>query len=330
MRLPPARPGRRFRDTIILTVAWVAVVAIVAAVGLRGHPATRDTAGSMHASSAAPSFGPSLAPTPEPSTSAAPSAAPRKTAAASAAATARANRVAGARATIEGMIAGGPGGGVSVAVQDLTTGRSYTAGATSGMMTASAYKLLVLETLLLQRQSSGYWLSEYEVGEATAAIEQSDNTSGYDLFLDAGGDTGLQSALQTFGMTHTVPGIDDPTFTTTSAMDCLALVRNLAKNGPLNAGSRTFVLGLMRNVEADQRWGVGAAADPGTTFANKNGWLDIDSDGGLWAVNSVGVVTAHKHTLLLSVMTQHNPDFQTGVDRVEALAKATAAAALTG
>jgi beta-lactamase class A len=305
---------------MILTLAWVAVVGIVAAVGLRGHTATRETAGSMHASGAAPSFGPST--TAAPSTSAAPSAAPRKPAAA----TAKVKRAAAARATIKRMIAGAPGGGISVDVRDLTTGRSYTAGATSGMMTASTYKLLVLETLLLQRQSSGYWLSEYEMGEATAAIEQSDNTSGYDLFLDAGADTGLESALQTFGMKNTVPGFDDPTFTTTSAMDCLALVHNLVNDGPLNAGSRSFVLGLMRNVQADQRWGVGAAADPGTSFANKNGWLDIDSDGGLWAVNSVGVVTAHKHTLLLAVMTQHNPDFQTGVDRVEALAKATAAA----
>ena len=42
----------------------------------------------------------------------------------------------------------------------------------------------------------------------------------------------------------------------------------------------------MRNVEADQRWGVGVAADPGTDFANKNGWLNIDDDNGLWAVTA--------------------------------------------
>ena len=36
----------------------------------------------------------------------------------------------------------------------------------------------------------------------------------------------------------------------------------------------------MRNVEADQRWGVGAAADKGSRFANKNGWLSIDDSNG--------------------------------------------------
>jgi hypothetical protein len=84
----------------------------------------------------------------------------------------------------------------------------------------------------------------------------------------------------------------------------------------------------MANVEPDQRWGVGVAADRGTTFYNKNGWLSIDdsngpgeNDDGLWAVTSLGIVRCSGDRVLMAVLTRHNPDFQDGVTLVEQLAK---------
>ena len=68
----------------------------------------------------------------------------------------------------------------------------------------------------------------------------------------------------------------------------------------------------MRNVESDQRWGVGVTADAGTDFANKNGWLGVDDDNGLWLVNSTGVVTINGQQVLMVVLTQHDSDFQSG------------------
>ena len=70
-------------------------------------------------------------------------------------------------------------------------------------------------------------------------------------------------------------------------------------------------------------------ADPGTTAAVKDGWLNIDDDDGRWAVNSNGVVTVHGHLVLISVLTQHDSDFDSGVALTEQLAK-DAAAAVTG
>ena len=56
----------------------------------------------------------------------------------------------------------------------------------------------------------------------------------------------------------------------------------------------------MADVEADQRWGVSAAADKDTDVDNKNGWLSIDdsngpgeTDDGRWAVTSVGIIRVH-------------------------------------
>jgi hypothetical protein len=214
---------------------------------------------------------------------------------------------------------------------NTVSGKRYSAGAQSGMWTASAYKLYVLEALLAGQGGS---LSDSQVDEATRAIENSDNVAGYALFLAAGGNSGLSSAASRFGMTHTVPGQSDPTFTRTSARDCLLLLRNLIdKHGPFGADTRSFVLGLMRNVEDDQRWGVGAAADKGTTFYNKNGWLSVDNsngadeaDNGLWITTSIGIVTIKGQRVLMAVLTQHNPSFDDGVALVQKLARTIAPA----
>jgi beta-lactamase class A len=228
-----------------------------------------------------------------------------------------------------------PDGAVSIAVRDEDSGKQFVFGAHHGMWTASVYKLLVLEALLMQRQDDGEWFSSGELDEIDRMIEQSDNVAGYELYLDAGGNSGLAAAAQRLGMRHTKMGVSDPTFTTTSGADALKLLECLVRPGPLEQRSRRFVLGLMRSVEADQRWGVGVVADPDTGVANKNGWLSVDDgngpgedDGGLWAVNSVGVVRVHGRELLVSVFTQHDQDFADGVQLVQRLARIAVPAVL--
>ena len=83
---------------------------------------------------------------------------------------------------------------------------------------------------------------------------------------------------------------------------------------------------LMGDVESDQQWGISAAADRNAASQLKNGWLNIDRDNGLWAVNSAGITTSGGHKVLLVVLSQHQPDFRTGVNRVEAAARQLAAA----
>ncbi|MDT4920516.1 MAG: hypothetical protein QOI15_1418 [Pseudonocardiales bacterium] len=228
-----------------------------------------------------------------------------------------------------------PAGAISIAVRDEKSGDTFVYGARRGMWTASVYKLLVLETLLLERQDTNSWFSSGELDEITRMIEQSDNVAGYDLFLDAGGSGALAAAAHRLGMRHTVIGQTDPTFTTTSGADGLALLDSLVDRGPLNARSQAFALGLMRSVESDQRWGVGVLADPGTTFANKNGWLGIDNsngpgedDDGLWVTNSLGVVRVHGRPLLVALFSRHNPDLDSGIRLIQRLARVAAPAVL--
>ena len=162
---------------------------------------------------------------------------------------------------------------MSVAALNTATGASYRYGATGGMLTGSVVKLDILETLLLQHQDRGTQLSDDETDTARTMIENSDNDAAEDLYYAIGGRDRQVASGPRLGLTHTIPG-PKPDFkglTQTSATDCIVLLQNLLQPAPLHAYGRSLVLEFMRNVEDDQRWGVGVVADPGTTFANKNG-----------------------------------------------------------
>jgi hypothetical protein len=226
-----------------------------------------------------------------------------------------------------------PAGSVSVAALNTRTGAAYFWGERGGMWTGSAYKLLVLEALLLQRQGGGGWFSASELSDITDMIEASKNDAGYRMYLDAGGGSALAAAARRLGLHHTKIGIADPALTAMDARDGIALLRNLVSGRLFDKQSRAFVLDLMHNVQGDQRWGVGAVADPGTSFANKNGWMQVDNDNdpgeddeGRWLATSLGIVRVHGEQLLMAIFTRHSPDRDTGIRLVERLARVVAPA----
>ncbi|MBV9820650.1 MAG: serine hydrolase [Actinobacteria bacterium] len=306
--------------------AAVAAVAALLAAGCAGaagsHPAETSSAGATPTSTPPTSTAP---------TSSAPTSAPPTTSTASR--TAPPSSTAPVRISAGQLAAGlsgilGTGNSYSVAALDLTTGRSARAGAGGGMVLASLVKLDILETLLYQRQLGGRSLSDGEEDDAEAMIDNSDNAAGDRLFEAEGENSGLAAYHALLGLHDTVLDPDGQWgLSTTSAADQLLLVRALVSAGsPLNAASRKYALDLLGDVEADQRWGVSAAADKGSTTHAKNGWLNIDRDNGLWAVTSAGVVRVGGHPVLMVVLSQHQPDFDTAVDRVERAAKLLATA----
>jgi hypothetical protein len=214
--------------------------------------------------------------------------------------------------------------GVSISALNLTTGASFNFGATAGMTMGSIAKLDTLEVLLLQHEDTHTMLSDDEVALATAMIEQSDNDAADSLWSEVGSDPAVSAANPRLGVPGLVVGTDGYWgLGTTDASDQVTLLHNLvATGGPLDAPSQAFALGLMRGVESDQRWGVGAISDAGTTFANKNGWLAVDDDSDLWLINSDGVVTVHGQSVLISILTQHNASEDAGISLVQALAQA--------
>jgi beta-lactamase class A len=219
---------------------------------------------------------------------------------------------------------------VSIEAVDLTTGATYRYGATSGMRTGSIVKLYILETVLLRHQKAGTKLGEEERELATRMIENSDNDAATALWNEIGGSAGLRKAAAELGVRNTV---FDPEgrwgLTQTDAPDFIALLRNLTSARALNTASRKYILELMEDVEPDQRWGVSAAADKGSTVRLKNGWLATDHDHDLWLVNSVGVITAHGDKVIVAVMTQHGSSFTGGISLVQKLAKLSVDAVTT-
>jgi len=229
-------------------------------------------------------------------------------------------------AAVAPLVAGRPADSLSVAALDTTTGTRVGWGAASGVTAASVFKLLLLEGYLLQNQDRGRAPGDGAADALAAMVDNSDNDAADQVYAALGGQAGVVSSLHRLGLSATVL---DPEgrwgLSTTGAADQLTALTDLVSpQSPLSSASRAYALGLMSEVESDQRWGVGAAADPGTDFANKNGWLDVDDDGGRWVASSVGVIEVGGHQVLLAVLTQHDTDLADGIDLVESFSRTVA------
>ncbi|GAA4922964.1 beta-lactamase class A [Actinomycetospora succinea] len=230
-----------------------------------------------------------------------------------------------ATAAIDRLVTGDSVGHVSVAARNLTTGQSFGYAPDTPIATASVVKLNILQTLLLQSQDAGRQPSTGARELAELMITQSDNDAASSLWEDVGGIPAIDAANDRLGPRDT--HLDDHWgSTTTPASDQLALLTALAGPSPLDPASRAYARDLMTRVADDQRWGVSAAADPGTSTALKNGWTPDAAADGRWVVGSVGSVTVGGDTVLLAALTEHQPDKTTGIQLVEALSQAAARA----
>jgi hypothetical protein len=224
-------------------------------------------------------------------------------------------------------LVGEPPWHLSLAIEDLTDGRTLVRGAASrGFTSASIAKVDILASLLLERQQSGTpGLSAAQRALAKRMIEASDNACANQLFRQAGGAWGLSRANRAFGLTATA--VHEPRWglTTTTVGDQVRLLEQIfTSRSALDASSRAYLHSLMAQVEADQNWGVRAAADG--PYALKNGWLPRPD--GTWTVNSVGSVLHHGHQLLIAVLTDKDATEAAGISLTQTLAKAAATAVI--
>ncbi|MFF7136492.1 beta-lactamase class A [Streptomyces sp. SAI-126] len=210
---------------------------------------------------------------------------------------------------------------VSAAVLDPGSGDSAVHG-DGAFDTASIVKVDILAALLLRHQEAGTRLSAQEKAYATTMIENSDNASASALWDVIGRAAGLDAANAKLGLTGTEGG-DGALWglTQTTAADQLTLLQQVfGDDSELSGASRSYLQGLMGQVEADQRWGVSAAGDR-SGWALKNGWLPRSTTG-LWDVNSIGRVTVDGHAYLVAVLSNGSSTQAKGISLVEAAAKA--------
>jgi hypothetical protein len=218
------------------------------------------------------------------------------------------------------------GDDAAVAIENLATGAQASYNGTHKFVTASIVKVDILATLLYRLQKYRQRLTPYERSLATTMIEDSDNDSATGLYDQVGGAADIDEANHAFRMRRTTAGADGYWgLTTTTASDQLQLLRVLFTSpSVLRPASQGYIRGLMGRVEASQEWGVPAAADRGTRFMVKNGWLPSPYTG-MWEINSIGEVTRHRQRMLIAVLSDDNVSDASGIAAVETIAKKAAA-----
>lgn len=212
---------------------------------------------------------------------------------------------------------------MSVGVVDLTTGAAALYHPARHYHSASLVKADILATLLYQHQLTRTPISNSEAALVDQMIENNSNSAATRLWTAIGGGAGVRAANRVLKLRHTTPGSADRWgLTSTTAADQLQLLADLTPaRSPLDSAGRDYELGLMANVAAGQRWGVPAAASPGTAVAVQNGWLP---DPRLWSVNSIGIVRHGGQELLIAVLSSGNATRAVGISAVEAAAIAAA------
>lgn len=233
--------------------------------------------------------------------------------------TTNANGATGVLATpaIQGYLASRTGN-VTAAVYDVTTGATslWRPGVTE--YTASIEKVDILAALLYRQQELGAELTSSQEWLAETMIENSDNNSANDLWVQAGENPAIASFNKLAGLTSTVLNPQGYWgLTTTTALDQVRLLKVVAFSGTvLSGGARSYELSLMEDVDAGENWGISAGPTAGTTIALKNGWLPLQGESD-WQVNSIGWVDGHGRDYLIAVLTNANPTEAYGIATVE-------------
>jgi beta-lactamase class A len=298
--------------TLLVTLAATAMLAGVGMIGwgMRDSVGLADTLPTAAGAAASrPSAGPSAAPAPSGPTPEQRAARERKA------------REAALTRALDAYAKQAPE--FSVSVRDNTTGKVYAYRGKEKYETASVVKVDILAALLLDAQDEGRDLTANELALAQRMIRASDNDATSALFRVVGRSSGLAKANKRLGLRSTVVNSAWGLTRTTVADQATLLGRLAGDSGPLDAESRTLALGLMGTVQADQRWGVSAAARPGERTAIKNGWLPRSTEGGRWIINSVGRITGDGVDVSLAVLSHGHGSMDAGVTAVEKVSRLT-------
>ncbi|RZU24752.1 serine hydrolase [Streptomyces sp. BK239] len=214
----------------------------------------------------------------------------------------------------------GRAGTVAVGLYDRSTNTTCTLRASTAFDSASVVKVTVLSALLWDAQKTKRGLTARERTLATAMITKSDNASTTALWNQLGL-TKIRGFLAAAKMTQTKPGANGywglTQITVTDEQKLLGLLT--ARNAVLLDSSRAYVLRLMGQVVASQRWGTPYGKPANVTLQVKNGWLSRATNG--WRVHSLGTFKGGGHDYQITVLTQGNSTMNYGIATIQGVAK---------
>ncbi len=210
---------------------------------------------------------------------------------------------------------------ITAAVYDAVTGQTWVYKPAVTLTTASVIKVDILEALLARVQTEHVALTLTQQSLAESMIEESTDDAATDLWNTVGGSAALERYNDEVGLTRTKLNTTGYWgLSTTSALDQVRLVEKVAfTNATLSASSRDYELDLMRNVTADQDWGISAGLPSGVSVALKNGWDPIT---GVWEINSEGWVDGDGQSYVISVMCWGSTTETAGISAIDGLSSA--------
>jgi beta-lactamase class A len=193
------------------------------------------------------------------------------------------------------------GGAVGAVAYDVTRGITYAYNADSQFIAASSIKVPILLALLAQTEAEGRELDGGELAALTRMIEDSDNDATQQLYEEIGDAAGLSAFMARIGAGSLAPAPGDWGWSTITPRAMAQLLTLLQAGRILTPADRVLALGMMRQVEPDQRAGLGDTAPTGAVVALKDGW--VTGPDGLWDVNTSGIVAVGGETYILTVYT---------------------------
>jgi hypothetical protein len=202
----------------------------------------------------------------------------------------------------------GRSGDLGLELVDLRRGESFRFDADEGYC-YSTIKVLILTTLLHQRQEEGKKLSARQRSLAERMITRSDNVATEALLAEVGRDE-VRRIGDLVGMEHT--HMDDGWWGLwrTTPGDLNRMVGAVLSSDAVLDGSRRAVARfLMADVVPEQRWGVFAAESSRVHVAAKNGWGPLP-DG--YRLNSAGWVSADDRQYQLAILSNSPEGFRYG------------------
>jgi len=225
-----------------------------------------------------------------------------------------------------------PDARIAIAIQPLGSGPTQILGGDPAMRAMSTSKVLILSALLLDRGGVKHFTAEQK-SLARTAITESDNDSILSLFSDLEADRGgllgasayATGLLRKAGDDHTRVSTAPPppgyvtTFGQTPWTPSaeVTFFRALARDCILPRADADYELGLMREIEPSESWGLGSAGFGQVAF--KGGWGPEPND--RYGVRQTGIIGSGNSAVVVSIVADPATNFAIGQSVLDQIAQ---------
>ena len=206
---------------------------------------------------------------------------------------------------------------VAVSVRDKESESAFNYGS-DRFPTASLVKVHLVALMLWRADQARTGLTAAQSSDAELMLVRSDNDAANRAYTALGGPAGIEQGLEeAYGSSRIQVGEGFRWgHSMTRPRAVVALLDEVLD--PDHETTYALMRDTMSRVVPEQRWGVSALADPGTTVRLKVGWV---KDPGGWVVNSSGRVFVDDEPVLISVMTDRNVSLEDGIATIETVAR---------